>query len=246
MLTLRIRSTRSIWAGPLPMLRLATADSGTDPTLAGTRNWAMASRSVRKARSRRTRMGICRWGRLSLGRLTLKSPEVATRTAPARADVVTPRSAARAKSGRIWISGRWRLAPEVTLPTPLQGTQVPLDGLGRGGQGDGVIAGQRYLHLLAGLGRAHGDPHAGQGLQALTKFSFHLGLSPVTVMAMDQPEGQGSQAHVLGPTHRHGTLTGGTANSGEDAQDLLHGSDQVTGPFRRHLGVIQGAARRQF
>ena len=118
MLTFCIRSTRSICAGPLPRRMSATAARGTEPTLAGTRNWAMASRSVRRARSRRTRIGIWRWGRLSLGRLTLKSPKVATRTAPARAAVVTPRSAARAKSGRIWISGRWRLAPEVTLPTP--------------------------------------------------------------------------------------------------------------------------------
>jgi hypothetical protein len=61
-------------------------------------------------------MSICRLSRLSFARLASKSPLVATRIVSPMACVVTPRSAARAASGRTVISGRSRLAVETTPP----------------------------------------------------------------------------------------------------------------------------------
>jgi hypothetical protein len=62
----------------------------------------------------RTRMSSWRASRFSLASDDEKSPLVATRSVSPMACVVTPRSAARAASGRTVNSGRSRLAVELT------------------------------------------------------------------------------------------------------------------------------------
>ncbi|MNU96194.1 hypothetical protein D3C71_862240 [compost metagenome] len=64
-------------------------------------------------------MYTCLLSRFSRASFESLSPAVAMRTVSPINAVLTPKSAARAKSGRIVISGRSKLAVELMLESPL-------------------------------------------------------------------------------------------------------------------------------
>ena len=105
-------------AGPPATSMLATWLSITGPRLPGTIRRSRTLRSLRASPCKRTTIGTCRSDKLSLGKAASKSPSVATRKVSLMAALVTPKSAALAKSGRTAISGRTKLAVEAIEPKP--------------------------------------------------------------------------------------------------------------------------------
>ena len=85
---------------------------------------------------------------------------------------VTPRSAARAKSGRTISSGRTRLAVDVTLPMPGIVRSSRSTAARRGAEHRAVLAGQHQHVLLARAAEADLDARARQRASASRSSRF--------------------------------------------------------------------------
>ena len=186
---------RDAAADPRRRTRARCSPAAPSPARPGTSIERICSTSPRASSLRRTRIGICRSGRLNLGRLIVTSPLVAMRVAALSASVETPSSAARSGNGSMRSSGCSRLADDCTFVRPaLRAT--PLDLLRNGVEQARVVAREADLHLLAEVAGAEGNAHARNVPHDLRGRGFERRLVSRALAARQQVQRQRGAPHV--------------------------------------------------